>query len=423
MRAGVLAIVALLVAVGAVNLGFGLQSTLLGVRAGIEGFDLGALGIVMSAHYLGFIVGSLLGPKIVARVGHIRTFAVMAAMGSCATVLHALFLAPGPWIVFRALTGFSYAGMCIVVESWLNQRAVNDDRGAILALYMGATLATSAAGQLLLNIWPPSGFEPFILVSIIVSLSLIPVALTTSAAPPIQHAPPMGLRELYRASPVGVVGCFATGLLYSSVGALGAVFAQSIGMNTFEISLFMMLIVVGSMASLWPLGRLSDRMDRRIVIAAAFFAVTGLGCAIVAASSLGATTLLLIAATVYGAAALPIYGIAVAHANDKLSGDQYVPASSTLLLCYGLGAVCGPVTASQVMVAVGPAGLFVFLASVGALAGMFVLWRILCRAPTEPTGKGSFVVTPATTAAALNLNPIAGDPGPIAGEPGNNRNV
>ncbi len=403
MRAGVLAIVALLIAVGAVNLGFGLQATLLGVRAGIEGFDLGALGIVMSAHYLGFIVGSLLGPKIVARVGHIRTFAVMAAIGSCATVLHALFLAPGPWIVFRALTGFSYAGMCIVVESWLNQRAVNDDRGGILALYMGATLATSAAGQLLLNIWPPSGFEPFILVSIIVSLSLIPVALTTSAAPPIQHAPPMGLGALYRASPVGVVGCFATGLLYSSVGALGAVFAQAIGMNTFEISLFMMLIVVGSMASLWPLGRLSDRMDRRIVIAGAFFAVTGLGCAIVAASNLNATTLLLIAATTYGAAALPIYGIAVAHANDKLSSDQYVPASSTLLLFYGLGAVCGPITASQVMVAMGPAGLFVFLAGIGALAGAFVLWRILCRAPTLPAGKGTFVATPATTPTALDL--------------------
>lgn len=407
MRAGVLAIFALLLAVGAVNLGFGLQSTLLGVRAGLEGFDLGVLGIVMSAHYLGFIVGSLLAPKIVSRVGHIRTFAVMAVMGSSATVLHALFLAPGPWIVFRALTGFAYAGMCIVVESWLNQRAVNDDRGSILALYMGATLATSAAGQMLLNIWPPSGFEPFILVSIIVSLSLIPVALTTSQAPPMTHAPPMSLGELYRASPVGIVGCFATGLLYSSVGALGAVFAQTIGMDTFEISLFMMLIVVGSMASLWPLGRLSDHMDRRIVIAAAFFVVTGLGVAIVAAANLDAISLVLVAATLYGAAAMPIYGIAVAHANDKLSADQYVPASSTLLLCYGLGAVLGPVTASQVMVAVGPAGLFLFLASVGALAGGFVLWRVMHRAPTATSEKGTFVVTPATTPTALNLNPIA----------------
>jgi len=414
MRAGVLAIVALLLAVGAVNLGFGLQSTLLGVRAGLEGFDLGALGIVMSAHYLGFILGSLLGPKIVERVGHIRTFAVMAAIASCATVLHALFLAPGPWIVFRALTGFAYAGMCIVVESWLNQRAVNNDRGGILALYMGATLATSAAGQMLLNIWPPSGFEPFILVSMIVSLSLIPVALTTSAAPPIQHAPPMRLRELYRASPVGIVGCFATGLLYSSVGALGAVFAQSIGMDTFEISLFMMLMVVGSMASLWPLGRLSDRMDRRIVIAGALFAVTGLAGAIVVAAKLDSISLLLVAATLYGAAAMPIYGIAVAHANDKLADDQYVPASSTLLLCYGLGAVFGPVTASQVMVAIGPGGLFVFLASIGALGGVFVLWRIVHRAPTEATGKGTFVVTPATTPVALNLNPITNEPGQTA---------
>jgi MFS family permease len=361
----------------------------------------------MSSHYLGFILGSILGLRIVARVGHIRTFAVMAAMGSCATVLHALFLAPGPWIVFRVLTGFSYAGMCVVVESWLNHRAQNDDRGTILSLYMGATLATSAVGQLLLNIWPPGGFEPFILVSMIVSLSLIPVALTTNPAPPIEHAPPMSLGALYRASPVGVVGCFATGLLYSSAGALGAVFAQSIGMNTFEISLFMMLMVLGSMVSLWPLGRLSDRMDRRIVAAACFFVVTGLGSAIVVASNAEATVLLLVLATLYGAAALPIYGVVVAHANDKLTGEQYVPASSTLLLCYGLGAVFGPVTASQAMVLLGPGGLFVFLAGIGALAGLFVIWRIAQRAPVEAADKGTFVATPTTTSVAMNLAPQA----------------
>jgi MFS family permease len=407
MRAGVLAIFALLFAVGAVNLGFGLQSTLLGVRAALEGFDLGAFGIVMSAHYLGFILGSLLGLKIVERVGHIRAFATAAAIGSCATVLHALFLAPGPWIVFRALTGFSYAVMCVVVESWLNHRAGNDDRGTILSLYMGATLATSAVGQLLLNIWPPSGFEPFILVSMLVSLSLIPVALTTNPAPPIEHAPPMRLRELFAASPVGVVGCFATGLLYSSVGALGSVFAQSIGMDTFRISLFMMLMVLGSMISLWPLGRLSDRIDRRIVIAASFFGVAGIGSLVVVFANLGAVTLILVAATIYGAAAMPIYGIVVAHANDKLTTEQYVPASSTLLLCYGSGAIFGPVTASQAMVAFGSIGLFVFLALIGALAGLFVIWRITRRAPAMPEEKTAFVATPATTPVALNLAPAA----------------
>ena len=406
MRAGFLAIFGLLFAVAAVNLGFGLQSTLLGVRAGIEGFDLGALGVVMSAHYLGFILGSLWGPRIVTRVGHIRTFAVMAALGSCATVLHALFLDPTPWFFFRAATGFSYAGICVVVESWLNHRAANNNRGGILALYMAATLATSAAGQMLLNVWPPAGFELFVLVSMLVSLSLVPVALTTNPAPPIEQTRPMGLGELFRASPVGVVGCFATGLLYSAIGALGAVFAQGVGMNTFEISLFMMLVVVGSMVSLWPMGRLSDRLDRRIVIAAAFFAVMTFAGIIALVANLDATALLLIAATLYGAAALPIYGIAVAHANDKLTADQYVPASSTLLLCYGLGAVFGPVTASQAMVAIGPAGLFVYLASVGALAGAFVIWRMATRAATEPQDKGSFVAQPVTTPTALALAPV-----------------
>ena len=418
MHTSVIAIFALLLAVAAFNLGLGLQATLLGVRAGLEGFDLNAVGIVMSANYLGFILGSLLSPKIVARVGHIRAFAVMAVMASSVTVLHAMFLAPGPWIVLRAITGFSYAGLCMVAESWLNQRAVNADRGIMLSLYMGATLAASAAGQLLLNIWPPTGFEPFILVSIILSLSLVPVALSTSPAPPLSPSPPMPIRALFRASPVGVVGCFVTGLLYSAIGGLGAVFAQSIGLSIFEISIFMMLIVVGGTAALWPFGWLSDRIDRRAVVAGLSLAVaiTG-GAIIVAVSASGSTLLLFVLATLYGAAAMPIYGVAVAHANDKLAHDQYVSASSTLLLCYGIGAVFGPVSASQAMVWLGPAGLFTFIATIGAVAALFVLLRKIQRPATSDAGKGVFVATPVTTPAALGLAPLAneGDPGEAEG--------
>ncbi len=410
MRTGILAIFALLLAVGAVNLGLGLQGTLLGVRAGLEGFGLDAVGIIMSANYLGFIVGSLSGPKIVARVGHIRAFAVMAALASSATLLHSVFLAPGPWIVLRAITGFSYACMCMVVESWLNQHAVNADRGIVLSWYMAATLAASAAGQLLLNIGSPAGFEPFVLVSIILSLSLIPVALSTSPAPPLNSAPPMSIRALFRASPVGVVGCLATGMLYSAIGGLGAVFAQSIGLSVFEISIFMMLIVVGGTVALWPFGWLSDRMDRRVVVAGLSLAVATAGCAIiVAVSSSGDSTLLFVLATLYGVAAMPIYGIAVAHANDKLAHDQYVSASSTLLLCYGIGAVFGPVSASYAMVWLGPAGLFAFIAGIGAATGVFVLLRMGQRPAASSAHKHAFVAAPVTTPAALSLTTISNE--------------
>ena len=320
--------------------------------------------------------------------------------------------------MLRAITGFSYAGLCMVAESWLNQRAVNADRGIMLSLYMGATLAASAAGQLLLNIWPPTGFEPFILVSVILSLSLVPVALSTSPAPPLSPSPPMPIRALFRASPVGVVGCFATGLLYSAIGGLGAVFAQSIGLSIFEISVFMMLIVVGGTAALWPFGWLSDRIDRRAVVAGLSLAVaiTG-GAIIVAVSASGSTLLLFVLATLYGAAAMPIYGVAVAHANDKLAHDQYVSASSTLLLCYGIGAVFGPVSASQAMVWLGPAGLFAFIATIGAVAALFVLLRMIQRPAASDAGKGAFVATPVTTPAALGLAPLAneGDPGEADG--------
>jgi MFS family permease len=407
MRAGVIAISALLVAIGLVNLGLGLQATLLGVRAGIEGFAIDSVGLIMSANYVGFVAGSLLGPWIVGRVGHIRAFAAMAAIGSVAVVLHPLFLATGPWTVLRAVTGFSYAGLCMVVESWLNQRAQNADRGTLLSLYMAATLGASAASQLLLNIWPPVGFEPFILVSIVLSLSLLPVALTTSPAPPLTHARPMGLGALFRASPAGVVGCFATGVLYAAMGGLGAVFAQAIGMSTFEISIFVMLIVVGGTVSLWPMGWLSDRLDRRGVIAGLFFAAAATALAIVLAVAMQADTayapLLYVLGALYGAAALPIYGIALAHANDKLASGQYVPASSSLLLCYGLGAMCGPLGASYVMKAVGPWGLFVFVGAIGAAAGAFVIWRTTRKAPVLPEEKHRFEPVPATTASALSL--------------------
>jgi MFS family permease len=407
MRARVIAIFGLLLAVALVNLGLGLQSTLLGVRAGLEGFALDAVGLIMSANYLGFVAGSWLGPWIVGRVGHIRAFAVMAAVASVAVVLHPVVVAPGPWIALRALTGFAYAGLCMVVESWLNQRAANADRGGILALYMGATLGASAGGQLLLNLWPPQGFELFVLVSILLSLSLVPVALTTSPAPPLARTHPMGLGELFRASPAGFIGCVATGVLYSAVGSMGAVFAQAIGMTTFEISLFMMLIVVGGTASLWPMGRLSDRIDRRGVVAGLFFALAASALAIIAAVGVRAEAvyapLLYALATLYGAAAMPIYGIAVAHANDKLMPEQYVPASSTLLLCYGLGAMAGPLGASYVMLALGPGGLFAFVAAVGAASGAFVIWRTTRKAPVLADEKHRFEPMPATTPTVVQL--------------------
>jgi MFS family permease len=190
-----------LIAVASVNLGLGLQATLLGVRAGAEGFALDAVGVIMSANYLGFVAGSLLGPLIVNRVGHIRAFALMAVVGSAAVVLHPIFLAPGPWIVFRALTGFSFAGLCMVVESWLNQRAANADRGRVLSSYMAATLSAAAGGQLLLNIWPPTGFEPFILVSILLSLSLVPVALRARRRRSCARGPWVSARCSARARP------------------------------------------------------------------------------------------------------------------------------------------------------------------------------------------------------------------------------
>ncbi len=402
MYGTLIGISALLLGVFAMNLGFGLQATLLGVRAGIEGFPITLTGIIMATYYGGYVLGSIYSPKFVAKVGHIRVFAALASIASTAALLHAVFLYPVTWIVLRVITGFCLAGLLIVAESWLNHASTNHNRGSTLSIYMVVSLGASALGQLLLNAAPVVDMHLFILVSVLVSISLVPIVLTTRSVPPLQPTPRMAIRKLFTISPMGTVGCFATGMITGAFWGIAAVYAAEIGLNVKDISIFMSIIVLGGIFSQWPLGRLSDRIDRRLVIAglAAAITVASLGLAMAGTLDMQAIMILGFA---FGAAAFPLYAIAIAHVNDTLSIDDFVPASSALLLVYALGALFGPFMGATAMDIFGPAGLFFYMAAVSVALGAFALKRLYFGKTVKSKDKDDFISVPRTSAQAYEM--------------------
>ena len=404
MRSTLAAFSSLLLASALLNLGLGLQGTLLGVRAVIEAFPTTITGAIMSAFFVGFILGSHYCSKIINRVGHIRTFAALASFASATTLCHAVFVSPLSWAVLRALTGFCLVGLYMVTESWLNDRASNANRASVLSVYMVVGLGATAVGQLLLEMAHPSGFELFVVVSVLISISLAPVALTASPGPTFIQTRRMGLRRLYDVAPLGVVGCFAIGLANSSFWGMAPVAGHSLGLSTGEIASFMFLTILGGVFLQWPLGRLSDRMDRRIMIAAVSIVVSVSGVAIAAAVT-RYPSVVFILAPVFGGTLLSLYALVIAHVNDFAEPQEFVSASGTLFLVFGAGAIVGPFIASTVMTAVGAVGLFVFIAGIHALTGIFAAFRMLRRSAVSTDDQPDFVVTPRTTPVVHELDP------------------
>jgi MFS family permease len=390
MMAAVRSSWALFLGIALMMLGNGLQGSLLGIRASLEGFPTTVTGILMSGYYAGFLIGSVLAPRLVARVGHIRVFAALASLASSAILIHALWIHPAAWTVLRLLTGFCYAGLYVVVESWLNDQATNRTRGQLLALYMMVVLGAAAAGQWLLNAADPAGFHLFILVSVLVSLSSIPLALSTGPTPAFEAPSRVGVRQLYRVSPTGVVGYFGTMLASGAYFGMGAVYGRAIGLSVRDISLFMSLIMLGGMLLQWPIGRLSDAWDRRQVLTGVTFlaALFALLAGLAAGRSLVALFAL---AALFGGTNLPLYSLCVAYVNDYLERDQIVPASGTLVLIGGVGAAFGPITAAVAMRSFGPAGFFWWLATVHAAIGAFALYRMTRRRALPRAEQGSYV--------------------------------
>ena len=391
-------VTALLVSVAFLLVGNGLQNTLLPLRGEAADFGSLSLGIMGSAYYLGFVAGCVLGPWIVARAGHIRTFAAMVSLVSCAVLAHAMIVAPVPWWVLRAGAGVCFAVLFMVIESWLNDKATNESRGLVFGAYIVVTLSMITAGQLLLLLDRQDSILLYLAASILVSLAAVPVALTRAEAPPPITAAKLQLRRLVRASPVGAVGCFVVGLTNGAFWSLGPVFAARLAPGVTQAAddyqasyaaQFMSVAVIAGAIGQLPLGRLSDKVDRRLVI------IGGAGCAAVAGvvlmvAAMTSPGLMLPAVAAFGLFGFTIYSIAVAHVNDFVAREEFVQVAGGLLLIWAAGAVIGPLVASALMEAFTPALLFGFTAGVHVVLAGFTAYRLSRRAAPATEDKANY---------------------------------
>ncbi len=411
---------ALFTGYGIIMIAFGLQGNLLGVRSVIEDFSLIATGVLMSAYFIGYFIGANVVPNLVARVGHVRVFAAFASMASLSILVHAVVVDPLAWSIARFLTGMSMVSIFIVTESWLNDRANNRTRGKLLSVYMFVTFGSIALGALLLNFSSPINFEPFILISLLLSIALIPILLTKRKAPQFKKISHMKTKELYKISPMGVVTSFCTGLTHSAIFSLTAVYAVKMSFSIFEISLLIFLITIAGALFQWPLGFISDKMDRRKIVVyssiiAALFAFLAIASVGTAAELMHIAVdweinkiMFFIFVTIFAGFSLPIYAINIAHTNDYIPKEKFVAAGAGLQLLMGLGAMGGPVTCVIFMYNFGPSGFFVFLIILHIAISVFGFYRMSVR-PTEENPDSTFTPLPRNiTPLGIELDPTTG---------------
>ncbi|HEX2825750.1 MAG TPA: MFS transporter [Burkholderiales bacterium] len=406
-----LRLVSLLSGIGLLLVGIGLLFPVLGLRAAMAEFPVWVTGIVMSAYFAGFVLGTYICPALIRRVGYIRAFATMASIASTMPILHALTVDPWSWALFRLVTGVCIVGLYLVIESWLNALAPNEQRGRIFATYMAVTLVAMAIGQFLILVGDKVGFVPFALASVLLSFALVPVTLTQVREPEAVEAPHVGLKSLYATSPLGVVGATASGLLNGAFFGMGAVFAQRVGLSDGGIAAFMSATIIGGAALQWPIGHLSDRRDRRLVMfwvcaAAAALAVAGL---LVANRS---EIALIAIGFFYGGFVFTIYGLAVAHVNDLIEPSRLLETTGGLLLMYGLGAAVGPTVAGMVMGVLGPGSFLTYSALVLCATALFAAYRARIAPRRSAEERTAFVPMAGSSQAVLKLDPRAGPTAP-----------
>lgn len=356
--------------------GSGLQGTLLGVRATEAGFDPATIGIVMSVYYAGYMLGTWLVPRLLKNVGHIRVFTALAAIAASAVLMHGLFVTPAIWIPLRIMTGFAYAGLYIVVESWLNSMSTKDTRGKILALYLLLTYLGMVAGQFCLNLADPKTDTLFICTAIFIILSLVPIALSKRPAPEFHTPDVMPVKALWSASPLGVFAIALSGLSNSIMISIGSVYATERGFDHLQVSWFMASMLAGGVTFQIPIGHLSDIMDRRRVLTIVSFASAG--SAFLCALS-GSGVLFYASTFLLGGFAMTIYGLCLAYTNDHLQPHQYVASSSSMLMMNGMGAILGPLLATNLMKALGTQSYFPAIGTVFLCIGAFAIYRATRR--------------------------------------------
>jgi MFS family permease len=375
---------------GVLMLGAGLQSTLLGLRATLEGFPALVTGVIMSCYYVGYLLGTVIAPPLLRQVGHIRVFAALAAVASVAILIQGCLVYPLIWGAMRLISGLCFAGIYVVAESWLNDRANRANRGGLFAVYMLVLYVGLGAAQFLLILSDPRTPTPFMLVSVLISLAMVPIVVSAQQVPERPVPSKVRLRDLYHDTPLGVVAITLSGLISAIIFSMGPVYARLSGLETKNVATFMAVSILAAVVTQYPVGRLSDRIDRRTVIAGICT------CAMIVAGSIVVFpqmphALFLTLAALFSGFALTLYSLSVSHVNDKLEPAQMVAASSSLLLLNGSAAVAGPVLAGSLIAAFGPPAYFATLAALTGTLAIYDLWRKSRRRPVPPSQKGPFI--------------------------------
>ena len=382
---------AILLGIGFMMLANGLQGTLLGVRAILEGFSTFTTGIMMSGYFIGIFIGSFLAPVLVKRVGHIRVFSALASLASISILFHGIYINPTIWMTMRIITGICFAGFFVVTESWLNDRASNKTRGKILSIYMVIITLGMGSGQFLLNLAKPEDIDLFILISVIISFGLIPILLTAKPAPVFEASSKMTVIELYRASPLAVIGNGLTGMAHGIIFGLGAIYASQVLVDLKSISWFMACFLIGSLITLGPIGYLSDRVKRRLVMSV-LSVISILSCMLAIYISKDGIAFYLVI-VLLGGAAMPMYSICVAYANDRLEPHQIVGASGSLVMVSGIGLSTGPIIVAFFMDLYSVDFYFWGIATVFAMILIFTLIRIKSRAGIDVKDQTQLIAT------------------------------
>ncbi len=370
-------ILSLLSSYGLLLVANGLFSTIVSIRSKTESFDDSVIGLVLSGYFAGLLLSSFYAARIVAAVGHIRAFALFASVASTVALAHLLIVEPVAWGLFRVVSGFCMGGMIVVTEGWLNERAENENRGKVMSIYMITTYACAGSAQLMMMLANPQGFELFVIVSILYSFALAPILMTQSQAPTLPRPHRPHLRRLYKLSPVGITGAFVVGFVNGIFYALAPVFAYSLGLSTQQTAIFIALSIMSGMLLQLPLGKLSDRIDRRWVIAMSSF-LTSIACYFLYSATAENPLLLYLSGVFYGSVAFSINPVCVAHVNDLAPRDERTQTAGGMLMFYGVGAVIGPVMAGFVL-PLGEQNIYLMSGAVTLFFALYVVLRLLIK--------------------------------------------
>ena len=404
---------ALFIGIGVMMIAHGLQMQIMGIRSVLENFSVFTTGIFMSGYFVGYFVGSKTTPNFVSKVGHIRVFAAFASLASLSALVAVVYVNPFMWTISRFITGISLVSCYVVTESWLNDRATNKNRGQLLSAYMMVIYFGLAIGMLLLNVSKPEDYEPFILVSILLSVALVPILLTKRPAPKFKKIETISIKELYKISPLGSLSSFFTGIIHAAFFSLISVYATLAKFSLIETSILLFIATIAGVIGQGPIGYFSDKFDRRKVIVftsfgAAFFALLLIFSSgtMYLPQGLGSSKIwFYFFVILFSFCSLPLFSLILAHTNDYITKDKFVAAGASLQFAFGFGAMSGPFLCSIFMNVVGNNGFFIFIIIFHSIIGIFGIHRMKVR-PTLENPDSQFVPMPQTiTPVGMELNP------------------